>query len=277
MEQEYDQLDFDPADTLAQKRLERARERGRDGNPPARERSFTGIIGVQAVVCAVLAAALLVMYFTAPALFSALEEKYASMREGAITSAQASAWWEKVKSAMSHGVGEDLMEQNLEDLGAGGADVPLTDTLKLPGKNMSFAPVYVTEKAVLPVSGTVSSRFGARVHPVTGEEGYHTGLDIAAREGTRIAAAYYGTVSEISEDSVSGKYVILDHGNGFKTFYCHCQEILAEKGAVVRAGETIAFVGQTGQVTGPHLHFEVRLGGVRHDPAFVLAGLLDGI
>ncbi len=281
MEQEYDPLFSEAAmaeDTLARRRMERA-ERGRaqDGEGRPAGWSYTAIVGVQAVVCAVLIGLLLALYFAAPDIFAGVRDEYRAMQGRQITSMEASAWWEKVKDAMSHGVGEDLMEQNLEETGAGGADVPMADSLKLPGGNMSFAPVYVTARACLPVDGTISSPFGARVHPVTGEDGYHTGIDIAAKEGTRIAAAYYGTVSDISEDGVSGKYIVLDHGNGLKTFYCHCSEILAEKGAVVRAGETIAFVGATGQVTGPHLHFEVRLGGVRHDPSFVLSGMLDGI
>ena len=277
MDQDYQSFDFDAEDTLTQQRLERA-ERSRvqgEGRPTGWR--FTAIIGVQAVVCTVLIGILVALYFAAPDTFAGIRDEYRAMQERQITSIEASAWWEKVKNAMSHGVGNDLMEQNLEETGAGGADIPMADSLKFPGSNMSFSPVYVTSRAYLPVAGEVSSPFGARVHPVTGEDGYHTGLDIAAAEGTRIAAAYYGTVSDISEDDVSGKYIILDHGNGLKTFYCHCSEILAEKGAVVRAGETIAFVGATGQVTGPHLHFEVRLNGVRHNPAFILAGMLDGI
>ena len=277
MDQDYQSFDFDAEDTLTQRRLERAERSRVQGEWRPTGWSFTAIIGVQAVVCTVLIGILVALYFAAPDTFAGIRDEYHAMQERQITSMEASAWWEKVKDAMSHGVGDDLMEQNLEETGAGGADVPMADSLKFPGSNMSFSPVYVTSRAYLPVAGAISSPFGARVHPVTGEDGYHTGLDIAAAEGTRIAAAYYGTVSDISEDDVSGKYIILDHGNGLKTFYCHCSEILAEKGAVVRAGETIAFVGATGQVTGPHLHFEVRLNGVRHNPAFVLAGMLDGI
>lgn len=282
MQQDYHALDFDlnDEDTLTQRRMERAermKAEGESGKGRPRERSYTYIIGVQMILCILLSGVLVALYFALPETFGRLKEAYLSMQSEEITAQQASAWWEKVKDVMSHSVGDDLIEQSLEESGAGGADVPLPDSLKLPGKNMSFSPIYVTVPAYLPVSGTVSSSFGARVHPVTGEEGYHTGIDIAAKEGTRIAAAYYGTVCEISEDATSGKYIILDHGNGLKTFYCHCSEILAEKGANVRAGETIAFVGSTGQVTGPHLHFEVRLNGIRHDPAFVLKGMLDGI
>ncbi len=280
MDQEYQSFDFTAEDTLTQRRMERAERAERAagaGTERPQGRSFTFIVGVQMVLCILLSGILVALYFARPETFDRLKASYLSLQSQEITAQQASAWWEKVQDVMSHGVGDDLLEENGADVGAGGADIPLSDSLKLPGDNMSFSPVFVTAPAVLPVNGTVSSPFGARVHPVTGEEGYHTGLDIAAKEGTRIAAAYYGTVCDISEDEVSGKYIILDHGNGLKTFYCHCSEILAEKGAVVRAGETIAFVGATGQVTGPHLHFEVRLNGVRHNPAYILAGLLDGI
>lgn len=281
MEQDDRSLDFDlnEEDTLTRRRMERAQrmERGRGGDSPQKERSFTFIVGVQMALCVLLSGALIALYFALPGTFGAIKTAYLAEQSRDITAQQASAWWDRVKDVMSHGVGEDLMEENLQDAGAGGADEPLADNLKLPGKNMSFSPVYVTIPAHLPVEGAVSSPFGARVHPLTGEEGYHTGIDIAAGEGERIAASYDGTVCEISEDATSGKYIILDHGNGLKTFYCHCSQILAEKGANVRAGETIALVGSTGQVTGPHLHFELRLGGVRYDPAFVLAGKLDDV
>ena len=74
----------------------------------------------------------------------------------------------------------------------------------------------------------------------------------------------------MGEDSRAGKYIFLTHDDGYVTFYCHCSEILAEVGAVIRQGETIALVGSTGWSTGPHLHFEVRKNNIRYNPLYIL-------
>ncbi|MCM1365352.1 MAG: peptidoglycan DD-metalloendopeptidase family protein [Faecalibacterium sp.] len=143
-------------------------------------------------------------------------------------------------------------------------------------ENTSFAPVATTAPIVAPVSSTkYTSQFGYRINPITNERSFHTGLDIAAPLGTKIRAAYAGTVRKTGEDSHSGKYIFLTHSDGFETFYCHCSEILAEQGAVIRQGETIALVGSTGWSTGPHLHFEIRKDGTRLNPLWVLEGKED--
>ena len=119
-------------------------------------------------------------------------------------------------------------------------------------------------------SGRVSSPFGRREDPFTGEASLHSGLDIAAAQGSPISAAFYGTVTKVGEDEIAGKYIRLTHADGLETFYCHCSEILAPMNAVIRQGETIALVGSTGMATGPHLHFEVRINGLKYDPARLL-------
>ena len=80
------------------------------------------------------------------------------------------------------------------------------------------------------------------------------------------------TGSIVGEDEIAGKYIRLTHADGLETFYCHCSEILAPMTAVIRQGETIALVGSTGMATGPHLHFEVRINGLKYDPARLLFG-----
>ena len=124
-----------------------------------------------------------------------------------------------------------------------------------------------TAKIVAPVnSKRYTSKFGYRINPITNVNAFHTGLDIAAPLGTKIKAAYNGTVLKTGEDSHSGKYIFLSHADGLETFYCHCSEILAKDGAKIRQGETIALVGSTGWSTGPHLHFEIHKNGKRLDP-----------
>lgn len=150
--------------------------------------------------------------------------------------------------------------------GSGGADL---ESYKAQD-GTTFSPVETTAPIVTPVSGTYTSYFGYRVSPITGNDSFHTGLDIAAAEGTKIKAAYPGKVRKVGEDSRSGKYLYLTHEDGFETLYCHCSEIIAEEGAVIRQGETVALVGSTGWSTGPHLHFEIHKNGTRLDPLTVL-------
>ena len=113
----------------------------------------------------------------------------------------------------------------------------------------------------LPVAGTITSPQGYRSDPITGETSYHSGTDIAVPEGTPILAAADGTVTIANAlDSWGGSYgyyVKLDHGGGLTTLYAHCSSICVTAGQQVKAGEVIAYVGQTGRATGPHLHFEV--------------------
>ena len=147
--------------------------------------------------------------------------------------------------------------------GAGGEDV----TALSAKENTSFSPTAVTVPIVRPVrGGRYSSKFGYRTNPITHEYSFHTGLDIAVAQGTKIHAAYHGTVRAVGEDARSGKYIILRHDDGLETFYCHCSRIDAAEGDTVDADDVIARVGSTGWSTGPHLHFEVRKNGERLDP-----------
>ncbi len=151
------------------------------------------------------------------------------------------------------------------NFGAGGEDLlPSTD-------KASFAPLTVTGTFHQPVSYTrITSKYGYRVNPVTNAYGFHSGLDMAAPEGTPIYAAFSGEVETVSESDGRGKYLILTHNNGLQTIYCHCSAILVETGTKINGGEKIAEVGATGQATGPHLHLEVLLNGLRYDPAWLL-------
>lgn len=149
--------------------------------------------------------------------------------------------------------------------GAGGED------LILAKDKTSFSPVYLSEKAVTPVKNfRVTSKFGYRINPVTNENGFHSGLDLAAKSGTDIVAAYAGTVETAESSPLRGNYIILNHSNGVKTLYGHCSELYVKVGDTVKAGELIAAVGSTGQATGPHLHFEIRINNVWCNPVWIL-------
>lgn len=117
----------------------------------------------------------------------------------------------------------------------------------------------------LPGRGRISSRFGRRICPFHGPE-THTGIDLPAPSGTKIIAARPGRVEKAGASGGYGNLVIVDHGGGFKTRYAHCSGFLVGAGAQVSAGQPIAKVGSTGNSTGPHLHFEVRVNGAARDP-----------
>ncbi len=119
-----------------------------------------------------------------------------------------------------------------------------------------------------PVEGDwrISSPYGYRHHPVLAKRKFHNGVDLAVPEGTPILAAQQGKVSVASEDGVNGKYLVLDHGYGVKTSYCHLSELDVEAGDRVTRGQEVALSGNTGRSTGPHLHFVLRIGKQTVDP-----------
>jgi len=114
--------------------------------------------------------------------------------------------------------------------------------------------------------GYNSSSFGWRADPFTGRTAFHEGLDFTASIGTPIYAAAGGIVTAVEEAPDYGKFVKIDHGSGIETRYAHTSMILVKVGDIVKQGQLIAKVGNTGRSTGPHLHFEVRLNGEALDP-----------
>jgi murein DD-endopeptidase MepM/ murein hydrolase activator NlpD len=118
-----------------------------------------------------------------------------------------------------------------------------------------------------PVDAPVGSGFGFRTDPITGRAALHTGLDFSAEPGSPIAAAAGGVVRSIEFHPQYGNLLEIDHGNGLTTRYAHTQRILVKVGDLVKRGQQVALVGNTGRSTGPHLHFEVLVDGVMQDPA----------
>ena len=148
---------------------------------------------------------------------------------------------------------------------------PSAQTVRLAPEGAAFAVVKPNRLAAAPLEGgTISSGYGYRQNPTGEGIGFHKGIDIAAPTGTPVRAMYFGVVTETGENASYGKYIRIFHGNGMEILYAHCSEILAEKDAVLRAGETAAKVGATGDVTGAHLHIEVKINGVAFDPSGLL-------
>lgn len=131
-------------------------------------------------------------------------------------------------------------------------------------------PLFSPEGFCSPVGAgweaIVTSEFGYRRDPFTGEVDGHSGMDLAVPTGTAVRSALAGTVTAARYDSSYGYYVHIDHGGGLSTLYAHCSQLLVRAGQTVQAGEVVARSGSTGRSTGPHLHFEVRVNGQRTDP-----------
>ena len=121
-----------------------------------------------------------------------------------------------------------------------------------------------------PVDGSISAGFGWRVNPWPE---FHKGLDLAANYGTPVHAAADGVVRSTGWDGGFGNKVDIDHENGYHTWYAHLSHFAVSPGERVRKGETIAYVGATGEATGPHLHYQVMLGGQAIDPYPYLNGI----
>lgn len=120
-----------------------------------------------------------------------------------------------------------------------------------------------------PVSGVKSSGFGYRLHPIKNEVKYHYGTDLAADTGTPITAFADGTIVAQGDSDSFGKYVMINHPDGYRTLYAHCSELCMSCGNV-KKGSTIALVGSTGAATGPHLHFELERDGIYLNPEFYI-------
>jgi murein DD-endopeptidase MepM/ murein hydrolase activator NlpD len=146
-----------------------------------------------------------------------------------------------------------------------GATTAAVATGPLPG--FAAGQTAASGAMTLPVTGPVTSPFGSRGSPVNGAQEFHEGIDIGAAQGTPIRSAAAGTVSFAGQMSGYGNIVIVQHAGGLSTRYAHQSAMLVTAGQPVAAGEVIGAVGATGEATGPHLHFEVRLNNVAVNPA----------
>ena len=155
---------------------------------------------------------------------------------------------------------EELWAELLGGFAQGGGELMTPDGTRTPTGTLQWP---------LPVAGTITSQFGHRVDPITGEVSSHTGTDIACAEGTPILAAADGVITVANGlDSWGGSYgyyIQINHGRGLETLYAHCSSICVTTGQQVQAGQIIGYVGHTGRTTGSHLHLEVHVNGSRAD------------
>ena len=229
--------------------------------PPRRGHSFLMVLYMQTAVCIVLAAVFLFGRLLVPSASSLVSDTVKRL----ITSDF--SFHETVQDTVSRAVVQ-IFTYEAAAAGTNG-EVPANATL---------APVIYTGTPVFPLEADayrLSSPFGFRTHPISGAPDFHTGVDLAAAEGTRIFAAEDGTVIESRYDDAYGNFIKIDHGNGYYTYYGHCSERIAQTGMRVRGGDVIALVGSTGNSTGNHLHFGVITDGLYVNPAYLFASLSE--
>lgn len=129
------------------------------------------------------------------------------------------------------------------------------------GGGSDYTYVQGTGQLAWPVSGVITSGFGWREHPIFGRQIFHSGIDIGVDEGTPVHAADSGTVVYSGWMDGYGYAVVIDHGNGISTLCAHNSDLAVSEGQSVSKGAVIAYAGSTGNATGPHVHFEVRVNG----------------
>ncbi|MGD8562209.1 MAG: peptidoglycan DD-metalloendopeptidase family protein [Desulfarculaceae bacterium] len=205
--------------------------------------------------------------------------------------------WKEMRKTLSNdslfggGFGEemftDALDQAVADASTQGSSMGVADLLEKqlsqqslvsPGVKLGKMPggQQLDAAADLPVQGTVSSSYGLREHPVTGELKEHTGLDIAAASGSPVRATQDGRVVFAGERGGYGNLVIVEHSGGAQTYYAHLEEIDVKAGQRVSADQQVGTVGSSGVSTGPHLHYEVRnSSGQAMDPETFLARFSD--
>ncbi len=253
----------------------RAAARAQQTSPP--RRSY-----VQALVCGILFIALIVLKLVMPGNLSSLR---GTLGQWLVRDADFAEAFSAVGRAVSgeNGVADSISDAYIAVFGSGkeeskevsgeliGAELPaenvsdLLEAQDLPESAAGEQPTLSFDYAI-PISGTETSPFGWREHPVTGKEAFHYGVDLAADEGTDICCFADGTVGVVGDSVELGKYLTVNHADGFSTLYGHCSAVTVSSGTTVRKGQAIARVGSTGNATGPHLHFEVHDGEEYLDP-----------
>lgn len=177
---------------------------------------------------------------------------------------------------------ENTIETNLDGIGGGtdeniiqedvetSADVEQTEEVQLSQMEIDANEIKQNYSFIIPLKGTISSRYGPRT-PTEIVSANHAGIDIAVNEGTVFVCAMEGTITDVISSSTGyGNHVYVQNGD-VVTIYAHCKTIYVKEGDTIKQGEEIGEVGQTGNATGPHLHFEIRKSGRVVNPEYVLS------
>jgi murein DD-endopeptidase MepM/ murein hydrolase activator NlpD len=155
-------------------------------------------------------------------------------------------------------VGVDIeVQESMQNSGGSFTDLADDFTGELILKTDKYLQTVQNVPIGAPVPGVLTSRFGWRADPINGERAYHRGLDIRGQRGTEVKATADGIVTRQRYDKGDGHFILVDHGNGFRTKFAHLSKSLVKKGDQVSRGQVIGLVGSSGRSTGPHVHYEI--------------------
>lgn len=164
--------------------------------------------------------------------------------------------------------GNDSETENVSEGNIGGEEVANTEE-NLTELERDAKDIIATKSLIIPLKGTITSKYGPRNPTDPKVSKYHTGIDIAVNTGTVFIASMEGVVEEVSSEGDYGNHVKITNGD-VMTLYAHCNKIYVNKGDLIKQGQEIGEVGATGNVTGPHLHFEIRKENRYVDPELIL-------
>ncbi len=242
-------------------------EKAKEKKKSLHNKEGSTLLPVQIIICAVLVAAVLLCRTLAPDVFSDLQAEYKLLVTSGVDYSQET---ELIRFANA---GAENIRKGVKSIADGfsaGAGGSYKITKHEVPNGASLDKYTLKENMLMPADGTLTSSFGFRKNPVDGEDDFHMGIDIAADEATDVKCALDGQVCKTAFSLLRGNYIIVRHKNGCMTLYQHLLYSYVRSGETVSKGDIIAAVGSTGYVTGPHLHFEIVLNGVRVDPAFAL-------
>lgn len=256
----------------------RAYTRVREQQPPEQPKTGLWVLVGQMIFSALALAAIFTLQYVQPGQYRQVGQYYAAVMGTApvqpapapdavtellrtpVTGAQLRAWWQQLQEREAVGVFRPV-----EGLPAMGGQQPTFP------RNASTQMVVVSAPAQSPLQqdALITSGYGVRTHPITGQWDFHTGIDLAAAEGTAIHAIYPGRVEETGVSPTYGNYIVVRHSESLSSIYCHCSAICSRVGDAVTTGATIALVGSTGVSTGPHLHLSALVDGCYVDPMYL--------
>ena len=211
------------------------------------------VIGVQGIACAVMVLLALLLRVAGGETYETLRQRFQqALARNELATAIALLW-------------EDNPLDKAEE-----SDVKPSGFTEEESAQLVDSSAVVT--AVPPLeSGTLTSGFGERIHPINGNEEFHSGVDIAAIDGTPLMAMYDGEVVEVGENDTLGRYIRMRHQDNIEVVYAHCNRVVAQQGETIKAGEEVALVGSTGESTGSHVHVSITVDGEVFDPSALLS------
>ena len=211
------------------------------------------VVAVQSVACVVILLLALLLKVAGGDPYAQLCQKFQEYLQRNDLLAAVAALWD--------GNPQQEVSSQVEEMNENAPAASLPD-------GVAAVPLRVNLPCVPPLSaGTLTSGYGYRNNPTGSGVAFHHGVDIAAPAGAPIVAMLYGRVTAVGENTSYGRYVRLSHGDGVEVLYAHCSAVLVSQDAVLRAGETVALVGATGDATGNHVHIEVSGNGRVYDPS----------